>query len=94
MKGAAMKNGAVNEGLPEALAELETLRDQIRLNVHLAGMDLRDEWKEIEKRLPDGQSVERLKEATRGAVTALSAEVRAFRKRLQERHDARAGAAP
>jgi hypothetical protein len=85
---------AVNEGMKEALAELQTLRDEIRVNVHLAGMDLRDEWKELEKRLPDGQSVERLKEATRDAVTALGAEVRAFRKRLQDRHTAGTGRAP
>jgi hypothetical protein len=28
--------------------ELKTLRDEINLKVHLAGMDLRDEWRKLE----------------------------------------------
>jgi chromosome segregation ATPase len=39
------------------LAELRTLRDEIRLDVHLATMELRDEWKKLEKQLPDPSTV-------------------------------------
>jgi hypothetical protein len=80
-----MRNDVVKDGLPEALGELKTLRDEIRLNLHLAGMDLRDEWKEIEKRLPDGATAERMKDATKGAVQALTEEVRSFRQRLHDK---------
>jgi hypothetical protein len=81
-----MKSEALRESLQEAIAELETLRDEIRVNLHLAGMDLRDEWKQLEKRLPDRQSAERVKDATREAVESLTREVRAFKQRL---HDGR-----
>jgi len=83
-----MKNDVVTDGLREAVSELRTLRDEIRLNLHLAGMDLRDEWKEIEKRLPDGEAAERMKDATKGAVQALTQEVRAFRQRLHDKKTA------
>jgi hypothetical protein len=86
-----MKSETLKESLQEAFAELETLRDEIRLNLHLAGMDLRDEWKSLEKRLPDRQAAERLKDATREAVDSLTREVRAFKQRL---HDKGAGRSP
>jgi hypothetical protein len=80
-----MKSEALRESLQEAVAELETLRDEIRLNLHLAGMDLRDEWKHLEKRLPDRQAAERVKDATREAVESLTREVRAFKQRFDDR---------
>lgn len=39
------------------LAELKTLRDEIRLDLHLASMELRDEWKKLEKKLPDPSTI-------------------------------------
>ena len=39
------------------LAELKTLRDQIKLDLHLASMELRDEWQKLEKKLPDPSTV-------------------------------------
>jgi len=81
-----MKREALRESLQEAAAELETLRDEIRLNLHLAGMDVRDEWKQLEKRLPDRQAVAQLKDATREAFESLTWELRAFKRRL---HDGR-----
>jgi len=86
-----MKNDVVSDGLREAVGELKTLRDEIRLNLHLAGMDLRDEWKEIEKRLPDGETAERMKDATMGAVQSLTQEVRSFRQRLHDKKGAGTG---
>jgi hypothetical protein len=83
-----MNNVEVKQGLEQAFAELETLWDEIRVNLHLAGMDLRDEWSALEQRLPDRRSAQRVKAATNGAVEALTEEVRAFRRRL---HEGRAG---
>lgn len=39
------------------LAELRTMRDEIRVSLHLASMELRDEWNKLEKRLPDPSTV-------------------------------------
>ena len=68
----------------ERLEELKTLRDEIRLDVRLASMDLRDEWKELEGKVPDGSFATELKEATIDAIDRLAADVRRFRDRLRE----------
>ena len=34
----------------DLMKELETLRDEIRLKLHLASMDARDEWDKLETR--------------------------------------------
>jgi DNA repair exonuclease SbcCD ATPase subunit len=35
------------------LTELQTVRDEIRVRIHLAGMELKDTWKDIETRIED-----------------------------------------
>ena len=37
--------------LQKALGELQTLRDELKVKVHLARADVRDEWEELEKKL-------------------------------------------
>ena len=49
----------------DRLAELKTLRDEVRLDLHLASMEVREEWKKLEKRMPaTGLANEQLKEFT------------------------------
>jgi CBS domain-containing protein len=76
---------AVSEKVQSGLDELRRMRDKIRLDLHLASMELRDEWKELERKLPDGQAVNRLNDFTKEAVDALAEEVRRFRTRLRSR---------
>ena len=35
----------------EVIASLERMRDEIKLKIHLAAADARDEWEELEKKL-------------------------------------------
>jgi hypothetical protein len=81
-----MKNEAAKERWQDAVADLKTLCDEIRVDMHLASMDLRDEWKALEKRLPDGATATRVKEVTREALVSLTQELRSFRERLHESH--------
>lgn len=80
-----MNREQVKEQLQGTLGELRTLRDEIRLDLHLGGMDLRDEWAKLEKRLPDEGAIDRVKDATREALDALAKELRAFKERLRSR---------
>jgi hypothetical protein len=80
-----MNREQVKERLEGTLDELRTLRDEIRLDLHLVGMDLRDEWEKLEKRLPDERSVNKAKDATKELVGTLATELRAFRDRLRSR---------
>lgn len=41
--------------LKDALARLRTLRDESRVDLHLARMDLRDGWARLRTRLPNLQ---------------------------------------
>lgn len=43
----------VRRQLESILAELQTIRDEIRVRAHLAGMDLKDTWKELETRIEE-----------------------------------------
>src|SRR3954447_18988778 len=75
-----------NDQMKKRLAELRTIRDQIRVDLHLAGMDLKDEWKLLERKLPDPEAAfDQLKEATAEAIEALTADLRRFRDRLQRK---------
>ncbi len=55
--------------IQDVLAELQTLRDEIRVRVHLAGMDAKDSWSELEPRLSALEA--QAKEASGNAAHAL-----------------------
>ena len=65
------------------LTELQTIRDEVRVRIHLAGMDLKDTWKEIEPRLEafEQQSSEATHKIRDGAVELRDAFL-ALRKKL------------
>lgn len=76
-----------NDRVQGGIKQLRTLRDEIRLDLHLASMDLRDEWKVLDGKLPDLQAVNRLTDLTKDAIDGLVAELRRFRLRLRACRD-------
>ena len=53
----------------KSVALMRTLSDEVRVKLHLAGMDAKDEWKKIEPRLAEiERAAEDLTDATRLAV--------------------------
>jgi CBS domain-containing protein len=66
------------------LEELKRLRDEIRNDLRRATLELRDEWKELERKLPDpSTAAEQLRGATAEMADRLVEELRKFRSRLQ-----------
>lgn len=64
--------------LDEALETAKRLRDEIRVNLHLAGMDARDKWNELEPKVM--QEAERIaREATDNARSTLDGIVQRLR---------------
>ncbi len=63
------------------LGELKKLRDEIRVKLHLAGMEVKERWKQLEPRLEEiERKVEAGSEELLGTTTRLFEEVgRAFR---------------
>jgi hypothetical protein len=63
------------------LAELKKMRDEIRVKLHLAGMEVKERWKQLEPKLEEiERKVEAGSEDILGATTKLFEDVgRAFR---------------
>jgi hypothetical protein len=56
--------------IQKSLELMRTLRDEVRVNLHLAGMAARDEWREIEPRLADiERAASDFSETTRSALS-------------------------
>jgi hypothetical protein len=70
----------IRETIRGRMDEIKTLRDEIRVDLKLAGMDLRDEWKKLEKRIPETTRLASdITTLTVKALDELLAEVRRFR---------------
>jgi hypothetical protein len=60
----------LKQHLRAVLADLEALRDEIRLDLHLASMDARDRWRELEPHLD--QARVRAREVSKAAGEELA----------------------
>ncbi len=73
--------------LKKGLALLHTLRDEVRLRLHLGGLDLKDQWERLEPHLGE---VERkagdLTESSRAAIVDALKKVEQFRSSLTRHH--------
>ena len=49
----------LKDDVSRGLEQLETLRDDVRLRIHLASMDVQDEWAKLEEELRELQSAAR-----------------------------------
>jgi hypothetical protein len=66
----------VRKDVREALDELERLRDTVRVRVHLAGMELKRKWDELDRRFLAARDAVRDAEAgARGDLGAVTHEV-------------------
>ena len=68
------------------LAELRKLRDEIRIQVHLGGMDARKAWDELEPKLADADRMaENASEETFHAAVETLRKLKLFRSTLPEK---------
>jgi predicted nuclease with TOPRIM domain len=71
---------------------LRGLRDEIRVQIHLAGMDLKKEWEKLEPRLDEAESmIDAVSAAATAATHDVERRARALRdelKRLSHRNPA------
>ncbi len=74
-------NDDVRKQFEHDLTELKKMRDEIRVKLHLAGMEVKERWKLLEPRLEEiERRVEAGSEEILGATTRMFEEVgRAFR---------------
>jgi transposase len=70
------------------IEDLRSLRDEVRLNIHLAGMDAKSGWQKLEQQIEDAdrRATEAGKKASHEVAESLRklrGAVKAFRDRLQ-----------
>ena len=71
--------------LIKSVARLQTLRDEVRVRLHLGGLDLRDQWRKLEPHLEDVEKkAEELTDASRAAVADAVKRLEKFRSSLSE----------
>ncbi len=73
--------------LDKVKAGLEKSRDEIKLKMHLAGMDTKEEWAELEKKWDDFKANARLEQSGKGlsdAMTGLGLELEQAYKRIKD----------
>ena len=68
----------MNEELQKMLEDVKKLRDELKVKVHLASMDVKDTWKKLEPR------VEELQKQARDAGKKAADDVKASAAKLRE----------
>ena len=69
--------------IQKSLGLMRTLRDEVRVKLHLAGLDAKDEWKKLEPQLEHIEHVAvELTEATRAAAADAGKKLNAIRAKL------------
>jgi len=76
-----------DEELEKRLNEILALRDEIRLKLHLASMDIQGEWEIVERTMPRGHEDLATLESARQAIDELIEKLRRFAVRLRYASD-------
>jgi len=64
---------------------LKTLRDEVRVQLHLGGLEVKDEWRRLEPRLESvlSEAAKNATDASRTAVEDITTAVKKFRDSLR-----------
>lgn len=74
--------------MKERLEHLKTLRDEIRVDVHLAGMELKERWQELEPKMRDAEQLAGdVSDVAREALDDIVERFRTFRETLRARRE-------
>ena len=90
------KSSATTEQLKkqidESIKTARTLRDQIRVDLHLASLDAKDRWNQLEIQLADAERFgQEVSEAAKTATTSVVRSLREFQGALKRHRDAPRG---
>ena len=72
--------------IEQNLLTLRGMRDQMRLDLHLASMEAKDAWKQLERQIEEAEKLaEDVTETSRHALQEIAGRVAAFRETLEHR---------
>jgi hypothetical protein len=73
----------LKDELKKGLDHLQTLRDEVRVRLHLAGLEVKDEWNKLEPHLFEvEQAAKEVSEASHRAVSEAVARLKKLRESL------------
>ena len=76
----------MTDDFDKAIDNLKTLRDEVKVQVHLAKAELKDEWESLEPKFEEmEQKLGGAAEETRQVVNVIADELTAAYKRIKER---------
>ena len=82
---AAPEKPQLKQEVDKAVAQLRTLRDEIRLHLHLAGKDAQDAWNKLEPSLGElEQKMGQITDATKGKAQELLKRFSELRDRVKK----------
>ena len=80
-----MNERQMRDWMKENLGRLKTLRDEIRVDIHLAGMDAKDKWKELEPVVRDAEKLaDEVSDVSRRAMEEMVEKFRRFRESVRQ----------
>lgn len=80
-----MNERQMRDWMKENLGRLKTLRDEIRVDIHLASMDAKDKWKEMEPVMRDAEKLaDEVSDVSRRAMEDLVEKFRRFRESVRQ----------
>jgi hypothetical protein len=73
----------LKDELKKGLEHLQTLRDEVRVRLHLAGLEVKDEWNKLEPHLFEvEQAAKEVSESSRRAVSEAVVRLKKLRESL------------
>ncbi|HEY0096582.1 MAG TPA: hypothetical protein VGB96_19790 [Archangium sp.] len=79
-----MNERQLRDWMKENLGRLKTLRDELRVDIHLAGMEAKDKWKELEPVVRDAEKLaEEVTDVSQRAMEELVEKFRGFRESVR-----------
>jgi chromosome segregation ATPase len=82
---AGPEKSQLKEDVDKAVAQLRTIRDEIRLQLHLAGKDAQEAWKRLEPSLGDlEQKMGQVTDATKAKAQELLKRFNELRERVKK----------
>jgi hypothetical protein len=79
-----MNERQMRDWMKENLDRLKTLRDEIRVDIHLASMDAKDRWKELEPVMRDAEKLaDEVTDVSRRAMEEMVEKFRHFRESVR-----------
>lgn len=80
-----MNGNPMRDWMYENLGRMKTLRDEIRVDLHLAGMEAKEKWKKLEPSLQDAEKlVDDVSDVSQRAMEEIVEKVNTFRNSLRQ----------